>query len=446
VKPRILIADDDAGVRYTLREVLASEDVDVVEAKDGVEALNKAQAEPFDLVLTDLRMPRMDGIALLRAILALPDAPPVILLTAHGNERTAVEAMKLGAWDYFRKPFEIDEVVAVVRRALETTRLRADRERLTSALALSKSLLFASPAMERLAVWVRRVAPKDVTVLITGPTGSGKERVAESLVRASKRADKPFVRFNCAAIAPELAEAELFGHTKGAFTGAQKERPGLFREAHGGTVLLDEIGELDLNLQAKLLRVLQEGEVRPVGEDRTLKVDVRVLAATHRDLKALVAEGKFREDLLWRLDVVRLEVPALKDRPEDIALLARHFLERYARRFGMARLDLDEALLQRLQGYDWPGNVRELEHAIERMVALSDEGGLDADLLPSPGAASATLDLKSRVEAYERRLVMEALEAARGNRTEAAKALGIGRVTLYEKLARYGVGGKADGG
>jgi DNA-binding NtrC family response regulator len=262
-------------------------------------------------------------------------------------------------------------------------------------------------------------------------------------VSASRRVGKPYVRFNCAAIAADLADAELFGHTKGAFTGAVRERPGLFREAHGGTILLDEVGELALPLQAKLLRVLQEGEVRPVGEDRPTKVDVRVLAATHRDLKARVAEGAFREDLLWRLDVVHLHVPALRDRPEDIPVLARHFVERFAKRFGVARVDVAPALVAALLAAPWLGNVRELEHTIERMVALSVDGELDVEHIPGRGAAQPAqeLDLKTRVEAYEKGLVLDALEAARGNRSEAARRLGIGRVTLYDKLGKYGLGG-----
>jgi two-component system, NtrC family, response regulator HydG len=264
-------------------------------------------------------------------------------------------------------------------------------------------------------------------------------------VEASRRAGKPFVRFNCAALPAELAEAELFGHAKGAFTGAQRARPGLFREADGGTLLLDEVGELDLPVQGKLLRTLQEGEVRPVGEDRSVKVDVRVLAATHRDLRAMVAAGKFREDLYWRLHVVELAVPPLRERPEDVQLLARHFLDQYVKRFGVTVPHVPPELWGRLAACAWPGNVRELEHTIERLVALSPDGTLDLSLLPGPSAPASELDLKSRVEAYERGLVVEALQAARGNRSEAARRLGIGRVTLFDKLKKYGLGGGEEG-
>jgi len=439
--PRILVVDDDEAVRYTLVETLSALGAEIVTARDGKQALERLAAEPFHLVITDLRMPRADGMAVLHAALALSAPPKVLVVTAHGSERTAVEAMKAGAHDYFRKPFDVDEILAVASRALETVRLKADNARLRDVLAVSRTLLFASPAMEQLAEWIARVAPRDVTVLITGESGTGKERVADAIVASSRRASKPVVRFNCAAIAKDLAAAELFGHTKGAFTGADRARPGLFREADGGTLLLDEVAELDLDVQAQLLRVLQTGEVRPVGQDKAETVDVRLVALTHRDLEAQVAAGTFRDDLRWRLDVVRLHVPPLRDRPEDIVLLARHFLERYTKRFGVDPGRVPEVLWDRLRAWHWPGNVRELEHAIERMVALSPDGALDLALVPGAAAASAPaeLDLKSRVDAFERGLVVEALRAAGGNRSEAARRLAIARVTLYEKLAKYGL-------
>jgi two-component system response regulator HydG len=449
---RVLVADDDEGVRYTLRGVLEDAGLDVDDVSDGDEALAKiAAGERYDILISDLRMPRMDGITLLKKLESERrpgdrGRPKFILVTAHGSERHAVEAMKLGAFDYFRKPFENDELLAVVRRAVESVELLAENERLNGELNLSRSLLFASPAMSRLAVLIQRVAPRDVTVLITGESGTGKERVAESIVRASKRASKPFVRFNCAALTPELAEAELFGHTRGAFTGAHKSRPGLFREADGGTVLLDEIGELDAGSQAKLLRVLQEGELRPVGEDRASKVDVRILAATHRDLARLVADGKFREDLHYRLKVVHLNVPPLRERMEDVPVLAREFLRRSAERFGVGKVRATPEFLTAVCNYSWPGNVRELENAIEALVALSFEGALDLSLLPGEATGPEPADagdgsLKQRVDAYERGILVAALSVAKGNRSEAARALGIGRATLHEKMAKYGLGG-----
>ncbi len=445
---RVLVVDDDPGVRYTLREILVSEGLLVDEAADGAEALARFAAQPVPLVVTDLRMPGVDGMELLRRLAAHSPAPRVVVITAHGSERQAVEAMKAGAYDYFKKPFENEELLAVVRRAIEAARLLDENERLAGELALARSMIFASEAMRRLAVLVARVAPRDVTVLLTGESGTGKERVAEALVAASRRAEKPFVRFNCAALTPELAEAELFGHARGAFTGAARARPGLFREADGGTLLLDEVGELAAPAQAKLLRVLQEGEVRPVGEERTRTVDVRVIAATHRDLAEEVRAGRFREDLYYRLVVVHLRIPPLRERPEDVKVLARHFLDRFAERFGVAPLRVPDALFDRLAGHAWPGNVRELENAIEGLVALSPPEGLDLSLLPGGGSAapeSPPLPLKDRVQAYERGLVVEALRAARGNRSEAARRLGISRVTLHDKLRRYGLSG-ADGG
>jgi DNA-binding NtrC family response regulator len=443
---RVLVVDDDPGVRYTLREILSSEGLQVDEAADGLEALSRLEAQPAALVVTDLRMPGMDGMELLRRLAARSPAPRVVVITAHGSERQAVEAMKAGAHDYFRKPFDNEELLAVVRRAVEAVRLESENERLAGELTLARTMVFASEAMRRLAVLVARVAPRDVTVLLTGESGTGKERVAEAIVAASRRAERPFVRFNCAALTPELAEAELFGHARGAFTGAARARPGLFGEADGGTILLDEVGELAPSAQGKLLRVLQEGEVRPVGEERTRTVDVRVIAATHRDLGEEVRAGRFREDLYYRLVVVHLRIPPLRERPEDVRILARHFLERFAERFGVSPLRVPDALFDRLAAHAWPGNVRELENAIEGLVALSPPDGLDLSLLPgagggNAGAEGAPLPLKDRVQAYERGLVVEALRAARGNRSEAARRLGISRVTLHDKLRRYGLSG-----
>jgi len=449
VKAKILLVEDDAGVRYTLESVLVDAGYEVVARSDGAEALLALEGARFDLLVSDLRMPVLDGMGLLAGLaargLAYADGgPPVIMVTAHGSERHAVEAMKAGAYDYFRKPFENDELTAVVARALEARHLRQDNQRLGAELNLSRVLLYASPQMARLAELIARVGPRDATVLITGESGTGKERVAEAVVSASRRRDRPFVRFNCAALSPELAEAELFGHTKGAFTGAHRARSGLFREADHGTLFLDEVGELDPSVQAKLLRALQSGEVRPVGEDHPLTVDVRIIAATHRDLDKLVAEGRFREDLHYRLKVVQLRVPPLRERPLDLPLLARELARRAAERYAAPTPRLTDELLAALLARPWPGNVRELENAMESMVALSADGLLDRDLLdevvPS-GAAAATASpdapLRARVETYERGLIVEALARTDGNRSEAARLLGIGRATLHEKLSKH---------
>ncbi|MDF2697783.1 MAG: Response regulator of zinc sigma-54-dependent two-component system [Labilithrix sp.] len=446
-RPRALIVDDDAGIRFTLRDVLESAGLEVSEAADGREAIQKLGSEPpFHVVLMDLRMPHVSGLDLLKQFRATHDGPRVIMITAHGSERHAVEAMKAGAYDYFRKPFEIDEVLAVVLRAVESVTLRAENERLSGELNLARSMVFGSPAMSRLALAVQRVAPRDVTVLITGESGTGKERVAEALVRASKRAEEPFVRFNCAALTPELAEAELFGHTRGAFTGAQRPRLGLFREAERGTILLDEIGELDLALQAKLLRVLQEREVRPVGDDRAQPIDVRVLASTHRDLREMVQRGAFREDLFYRLNVVPLRVPPLRERPEDVPLLVDHFFARLADRFGITSLRVPPEVKTALASRVWPGNVRELENTVESLVALSHDGEIDLTLLdehipPSARGPANEIDpnagLRERVESFERTILIEALAKTAGNQAEAARLLRIGRATLHDKLRKY---------
>jgi len=290
-------------------------------------------------------------------------------------------------------------------------------------------------------VLVGRVAPRDNTVLVTGESGTGKERIAEAIVRASRRADKPFVRFNCASLTAELAEAELFGHVRGAFTGAVRSRAGLFGEADGGSLLLDEVSELPLPLQATLLRALQEGEIRAVGEDRPRHVDVRVLAACNRDLKAEVARGAFREDLYYRLAVVELHVPPLRERPQDIPVLARLFLDRAAERLGVPPFQVPEALLPRLLAHHWPGNVRELQNAIERLVALSPEDELDLAMLALGPSASidAGSTLRHKVDAFERGLIVDVLRATAGNRSEAARQLGISRVTLHDKLKKHGL-------
>ncbi|MFK7988503.1 MAG: sigma-54-dependent transcriptional regulator [Sandaracinaceae bacterium] len=439
--PRVLVVDDDEGVRYTLSSLLEDAGLEVVQAEDGEAALAQLDAQTFHLVVSDLRMPKLDGLSLLRRLQARPHPPRLILVTAHGSERAAVDAMKLGAYDYFRKPFDIDALIAAVERAVESVRLSKDNERLAAELALSRSMVFASPAMRALSVLVRRVAGRDVTVLITGESGTGKERLAEALVRQSPRADAPFVRFNCGALSRDLAEAELFGHRRGAFTGAVGERPGLFRRAHGGTLFLDEVAELDVGTQASLLRVLQEGEVRPVGADAPVPVDVRILAATHRDLEAWVQDGRFREDLYYRLRVVELSLPPLRERPEDILSLATHFLHDAAERFGTEQQQLDDASRRVLLQRRWPGNVRELRNTIESLVALSPPGALDVSLLPeapTPDRPGATL--AARMAAFERGILVDALASAGGNRTEAAKRLGIGRATLYEKLDKHDLG------
>jgi len=446
MKPCVLVVDDEEALRYTLRAILEEDDeLCVEEAEDGAAALERIDRGGVDLVLTDLRMPRMDGMQLLAELENRPGAPRAIMITAHGSERMAVEAMKRGAVDYFAKPFEGDEIMRVVRRSLETVQLNRENRALRAALALRETMVFASPAMRRVAELVERAAPRDVTTLITGESGTGKELVARAIFRTSARADKPYVRFNCAALPRELAEAELFGHRRGAFTGAERNRAGLFREADGGTLLLDEIGELDLLTQGKLLRVLQEREVRPVGEDATIPVDVRILAATNRNLADAVKNGAFREDLFYRLNVVVIHVPPLRERPEDIVPLAEHFAARFADRYGLESIRLADRVLRRLQQAAWPGNVRELANVVERLVALADGPVIDEDPFADQGGAGAdvaadrSLGLRDRMATFERGLIAAELERCQSNQSEAARQLGISRPALIDKIKKYGL-------
>ena len=439
MKPTILVVDDERAVRFTIRAILEEEDLEVVEAADGIEALERIGEGGIDLVLSDLRMPRMDGMELLAELRQRANSPRLILITAHGTERAAVEAMKLGALDYFAKPFDADEIARVVCRSIETVRLGEENKALRAALALSRTMVFESAAMRRVALLVERAAPRDVTVLITGESGTGKELVASAIVKASERADQPFVRFNCAALPRELAEAELFGHSRGAFTGANRARTGLFREANGGTLLLDEIGELDLVTQSSLLRVVQEREVRPLGEDRAEPVDVRIIASTNRNLADEVDRGSFRQDLFYRLNVIVIQVPPLRDRPEDILPLAHHFARRQGERFGLGVVNLSDQLLDQLRSATWPGNVRELENTIERMVALASGPEIDSDpfAAESGGNPTTPMTLKERVGMFERGLIAEELRRCQDNQSEAARRLGVSRVTLIDKMKRY---------
>jgi two-component system response regulator AtoC len=360
--------------------------------------------------------------------------------------------MKSGAYEYVTKPFDIDEISLVLDRALEARSLRVQNRRLTAERALGRSIIGDSPAMRRVFDAVNRLGPKDITVLVSGDTGTGKELIASLIHAESRRAAGPLVRFNCAAIPGELAEAELFGHTRGAFTGATQARRGFFAEAHGGTLVLDEVGELSAPIQAKLLRALQEGEIQPVGAGRVEKVDVRVVACTNRDLGAEVRAHRFREDLYYRLAVVELVVPPLHEHREDIPALAAEFARRYAERFGMVDVRLSTDLLQALQRADWPGNVRQLENAIARMVVLGGAGEIGLEAFAAaigtvePGAEpppDGTLTLREQVEALERSVIARTLSAVAGNQSEAARRLGLSRGSLIDRLKKYGFVGNA---
>ncbi|MFN9809942.1 MAG: sigma-54-dependent transcriptional regulator [Deltaproteobacteria bacterium] len=456
---KVLLVDDEPGVLYMLREVLAERGLDVIAASSAREAL--AQLEHAHVVVSDLSMPGMDGLALLDEVRARRPELPFVLVTAHGNERIAVRAMKRGARDYLTKPVDIDELGLVVDRALEGLRLRAEVRAMRLERALGRRLIAESAPMKRLIEAASRVAERDVTVLVRGATGTGKELVSTLIHVESRRRDAPLVRFNCAAVPAELAEDELFGHVRGAFTGAVGARKGYFAQADGGTLVLDEIAELPLSLQPKLLRALQEGEIQPVG-GRIEKVDVRVVASTHRDLREEVRAGRFREDLYYRLAVVELVVPTLAERRDEIPTLARALAARWGERFDVPHVELSAPLLEELRRADWPGNVRQLENTVARMIALhgaslgphalraatgepaawasgadgSAEAGAEPDGID---LARNDVPLREQLDAFERGVVSRVLAECGQNQSRAARRLGIGRATLIDKMKKYGL-------
>lgn len=445
---RVLVVDDEAGMRRMLRLVLEGSGYSVAEAASGREALAQLQAERFDLILSDIRMPDLDGQGLLQQIRQQGIDGTVIMMSAYGSIDTAVECLKNGAYDYISKPFKPDEVILTLRKAEERLRLQRENWMLRQQLsrrAGNHQIIHRSKVMERLLALVARVAETTSPVLITGETGTGKELVARTLHHQSERCGKPFVAVNCGAIAPTLVESELFGHARGAFTGAVQQKAGLFEEADGGTLFLDEIGELPLELQPKLLRALQEGEVRRIGETRPRKVDVRVLAATARDLRRAAVDGGFRDDLFFRLAVVEIHIPPLRERREDIPLLAEYFTGGIAAREGRPAPLLSPEVEQVLMRYSWPGNVRELANFMERAMIFSRGSTLDLETLPGEMRREdrnlqEDFSLKKASARLEREYIRKALAATGGNRTQAAKLLEISLRNLQYKVSEYGLG------
>ena len=441
----ILIVDDDAAFRESLGETLHDLGHTVLQAGTTSAGLHRLRTEPVEVAIVDLRMPGEDGLAFLRK--AADIAPvPCIMLTAYASGGNTIEAMKLGAFDHLTKPVARAALVQALERALQSARAAEPAETADGMVmdADDFELVSSSEAMREVFKRIGMAAGSDATVLVLGETGTGKELVARALHRASARAARPFVAVNCAAIPAELMESELFGHVKGAFTGATADRLGRFREADGGTLFLDEIGDMPLATQAKILRVLQEREITPVGGTRVLPVDVRVVAATHRDLPAAVAEGRFREDLWYRLQVVPLVLPPLRERLGDVLLLAEHFLRRIG---GAVPKRLSAAAARRLIGHRWPGNVRELRNAMERAAIMAHGHFIEAEHIDlQPVAASAGVDiawdgtLADAVAQVEREMVRRALAETGGNRAEAARRLGLSRQQLYRKLAEHGLG------
>jgi two-component system response regulator PilR (NtrC family) len=460
---RVLVVDDERSMRELL-EIWFLQRGDAVDlAADGDQAIKRLDVQRYDLVITDMRMPKSSGMDVLaHARTVQPDAS-VIVMTAFASPETAVRAMKLGALDYFTKPFKLDAVQVVIEKAFAQRELVAENARLKAQL-LGQSrvgeLIGQSDAMRAVFDLIRRMAPTPANVLILGESGTGKELVARAIHQESPRRDGPFKVVNCGAIPENLLESELFGHVKGAFTGATTDRTGIFPAAHGGTIFLDEIGELPLNMQVKLLRVLQEKRVRAVGAVEERPIDVRVIAATNRDLAAEAQAGRFREDLFYRLNVLSIELPPLRARPSDIPLLANHFLRKYAREFHKDVREIAAPAMRRLLAYSFGGNVRELENVIERAVALADGARIEESELPPALRATHAVaevptaeaefpeegvDLEAAVEALERRLISAALARTKGQKKAAARLLGISFRSLRYRLTKLGLSGPGDG-
>lgn len=449
---KILVIDDDRGLRRSLSMILEDADYTVIQASDGAEGLETALTESPAMILCDVRMPEMDGLEFLDRYRDEGGTALVLVMTAYGSSELAVEAMKKGAYDYIPKPFGADEVVLTVRKAEEREHLRKEVGRLRSQVRADRrfgDLVARSASMMEALEVATKVAPHESPVLLSGQSGTGKELVARLIHRESPRGEGPFVPVNCGAIPENLLESEFFGHVKGAFTGADRDRVGLFESARGGTLFLDEVGELPANLQVKLLRALQEREVRPVGGNQTLSVDVRIIAATNRDLEEAVADGSFRQDLYYRLAVVPIHLPSLVRRAEEIPELARHFLDRHQDRMGVAVDGIAPDAMEVLLSYPWPGNVRELENVLERALVLTEGPKVCVDDLPSHvrnptnGAMLATddddLSVKRRLAELERQLIQRALERTSGNKTQAAELLELSPRALRYKIQDYGL-------
>jgi two-component system response regulator HydG len=450
-KHTILVVDDDPGHRTMLKTLLTGWGYIIHEADDGSTAIEMVRASPFDLILMDIRMIKISGLQALTEIKALNPAIPVIIMTAFSSVETAVEALKTGAYDYLTKPLDFDELRLTMERAMEHTSLKEENRLLRESLGSQfdlRNIIGRSQAMVRLLETVAQVAPTEATVLITGESGTGKEMIAGAIHFNSLRKDFPYVKINCAAITETLLESEIFGHEKGAFTGAYRRKEGRFFQAHRGSLFLDEISQMSAAMQVKLLRVLQEREFTRVGGEEALRVDVRVIAATNKDLLQEIDAGRFRDDLFYRLNVVNLTVPPLKHRREDIPLLAQHFLRVFSEKNRKQMKGFTPQAMDRLLRYDWPGNVRELMNAVERGVVLSRTEFLDEEQLP---LISETPQLKKEaahveivpghlpLEEVEKATILNTLEAVRGNKSEAARRLGITRKTLHAKLKKYGI-------
>lgn len=448
----LLVVDDDRAHRTMLQTLLSGWGYDISEADDGSTAIEQVRQQPFDLILMDIRMVKVSGIEALDKIKALNPAIPVIIMTAYSSIDSAVDALKKGAYDYLTKPLDFVKLRLTMERAVENLRLKEENRMLKESLGEHfdrRNIIGQSPAIARLLETVAQVAPSEATVLITGESGTGKGLIAGAIHFNSPRKDGPFIKTNCAAITETLLESELFGHEKGAFTGADRRKEGRFIQANGGSLFLDEVSEMSPSMQVKLLQVLQEREITRVGGETVVPVDVRLIVATNKNLSELIAKGLFREDLYYRLNVVSLEIPPLRERREDIPLLAQHFLKMFAAKNQKEIQGLTPKAMDQFVRYDWPGNVRELMNAMERGVVLARSEYLDNEVLPflpdpveTPAGAISNLDElsgESPLEQVEKATILRTLEAAGGNKSEAARRLGITRKTLHTKLKQYGV-------
>jgi len=456
MKNTVLICDDDRAHRTMLRALLAGWGYDITEAADGSEAIERVHAQAFDLILMDIRMINVSGLEALEKIKAYNPAIPIIIMTAFASVETAVEALKGGAYDYLTKPLDFDELKITMKRAMDHANLKKENRILKDSLSNRfdrRDIIGRSAVMASLLDTVAHIATSDATVLISGESGTGKEVIAAAIHFNSRRREGPFIRINCAAITETLLESELFGHEKGAFTGADRKRDGKFRQADGGTLFLDEVSEMSPGMQVKLLRALQEREITPVGADRVITVDVRVITATNKDLLRETREGHFREDLYYRLNVVALTVPPLRDRREDIPLLAHHFLVLFAEKNRKTIKGFTPRAMDQLLKYEWPGNVRELMNAVERGIVLTRTDYLDVEDMPlihepsptriAPGTDEAGIDALQAgapsLEEVEKQTILKTLDMVQGNKSEAARRLGITRRTLHQKLKKYGL-------
>ena len=453
IPKRILIVDDEENFRHMLSVILKKEHYDVETASNGEEGLKKITLSTFDQILCDIRMPKMDGMEFLREAQKGGVDVTIIMMSAYGTIDTAIEAMKLGAYDYISKPFKPDEVILTLKKAEERERLRRENELLRKEVQKEysfKNIISKNEKMQGIFDVIKKVAPYKSTILITGESGTGKELIAKALHYSSDRSQSPFIPINCGAIPENLLESELFGHVKGAFTDAIRTKKGLFEEADGGTLFLDEIGELPTQLQVKLLRVLQDGEIRRVGESKSIQIDVRIISATVKDLVKEVNEGRFREDLFYRLNVLPIHIPPLRERKEDIPLLVNHFIDKYSQSMDKKMAGITPRALDTLINYKWYGNVRELENTIERAIVLTDKENIELENLPMEiqnfqdqiqltPLADDEYSIKKGSKFLETNLIKKALKKTKGNHTHAARLLEISHRALLYKIKEYGI-------